>query len=254
MKKSLLILSSLFCLNGFSQSSIQVKDFATAATITANSIVESTTSAGSTTGLTFDIKNISASTKLYYVKRYDIVLHSVSTTSTVADAYFCFAGTCYSSLTQISVTTTLTAGQSTSQFTTTAENLVTDLAEASTVGYSLVKYTVINSANASDSLQFSIKYNGALGVSELSANSLSSLELFPNPATDVTVLKVNSQKTMDAKVIIYNALGAIVSEKPVGIFEGKNKIEINVSDLSSGVYLAQIKMGSGSVTKKLVVK
>lgn len=245
---------SLFCLKGISQSSLLIKNFATAATITANAIVEATTTANLTTTLDFDVKNITGSTKSYIVKRYDIVLHSVPSTTTIADAYFCFAGTCYASTTMMSSALTLTASQSSSQVPGGANMLTTDLAEASTVGYSLVRYTFINTANANDTVQFSIKYNGALGVSEFSANSLSSLELFPNPATDVTVLKVNSQKTMDAKVIIYNALGAIVSEKPVGILEGKNKIELNVSDLSSGVYLAQIKMGSGSVTKKLVVK
>ncbi|MEI8136055.1 MAG: T9SS type A sorting domain-containing protein [Bacteroidota bacterium] len=252
MKKILLILISIFCLQGFSQTSMLITNVTTSANVTANSIVLAATSVNTTTTLDFDIKNNTGSTKSYIVKRYDVVLHTAS--SVVATAYFCFAGTCYASTTQTSAAITLTASQSASQFTTTAQMLTTDLDEVGTVGYSLVKYTFINTANTSDSLQFSIKYNAALGLSEMAANSLSSFELFPNPATDVTVLKVNSQKTMDAKVIIYNALGAIVSEKPVGILEGKNKIELNVSDLSSGVYLAQIKMGSGSVTKKLVVK
>ena len=255
MKKSLLILLSLFFIKGFSQSSIAIFNITNSVSVSANTIVAATTTVGTPTTLDFDLTNTSNSTKSYTVKRYDIVLHSVSSTTTTASAYFCFAGGCYpSNITTSPSALTLTAGQSASQFTIGAQTLTTDLDEASTVGYSLVKYSVINTANTSDSLQFTIKYNGPLGVSELAANSLSSFELFPNPATDATVLKVNSQKAMDVKVIVFNALGAIVSEKPVAIIEGKNKIEINVSDLSSGVYFAQIKMANGALTKKLVVK
>jgi hypothetical protein len=254
MKKSILILISLFCLKGLSQSTLLVTNVSSSVTVGANSIVLAATSAGSTTTLDFDITNTSSSTKSYKVKRYDVVLNSVASTSTSATTYFCFAGTCYASSTYTSAAITLTANQSASQFTTTAQMLTTDLDEASAIGYSLVKYTFFNTTNSNDTLQFTIKYNAVLGVSEVGANSLSSLELFPNPASDVAVLKVNSQKAMDAKVIIFNALGAIVSEKPVSILEGKNKIEVNVNDLSSGVYFAQIKTANSAVTKKLVVK
>jgi hypothetical protein len=255
MKKSLLILISLFCLKGFSQTSILLSDVTTSVTIAANSIIVATTTANSTTAHEFDVKNTSASTHFYNVKRYDVVLNSVASTTTMADAHFCFAGSCYGSNVVLSPSSlTLTAGQSATQMQGTFNTLTTDLDEATASGYSYVKYTVYNVASPGDSIQFSIKYNATAGVSELNNNALSSFEIFPNPATDVTVLKVNSQKAMEAKVIIYNALGAIVSEKPASILEGKNKLEINVNDLSSGVYFAQIKMANGTVTKKLVVK
>lgn len=258
MKKSLLILISFFCLKGFSQSSILLTNITNTASpiaLSPNGIVSATTAAASQTKLDFDVKNTSAATKSYHVKRYDIILNAVSSTSTIADAYFCFGGNCYGSSVILSLQSlTLTPGQSASELQGTYNMLTTDLDEASAVGYSLIKYTVFNTANVSDSTQISIKYNAPSGVSELNSNALSSFEIFPNPATDVTVLKVNSQKAMDAKVIIYNALGAIVSEQPVAISEGKNKLEISVNDLSSGVYFAQIKMANGTVTKKLVVK
>lgn len=255
MKKSALILISFLCFKVFSQSSITLTQLAPSATISANTTVVATTTVGATTTIDFDVTNNSTATKSYIVKRYDIILNSVASTSTIADAYFCFAGNCYPSTTTVSAVITLTANQSASQVSGGYNILTTDLYEASSVGYSLIKYSVINTANTNDSLQFSLKYdNSATSIAELNNNSLSAFDLFPNPATDVTVLKVNSQKSMDAKVIIYNALGAIVSEKPVTILEGKNKIEVNVSDLSAGVYFTQIKMGSGIVTKKLIVK
>lgn len=258
MKKSLIILISFFCLKGFSQSSILITNITNTASpnvMSPNGIVSSTTAPTSQTKIDFDVKNTSATTKSYDVKRYDIILNTVASTTTIADAYFCFGGNCYGSNVTLSLQSlTLTPGQSASELQGAYNILSADLDEASAVGYSFVKYTVFNTANTSDSVQISIKYNAPASISELNNNALSSFEIFPNPATDVTVLKVNSQKATDAKVIIYNALGAIVSEQPVVISEGKNKLEISVNDLSSGVYFAQIKMANGTVTKKLVVK
>lgn len=253
MKKIVFILSSLFCLNGFSQLSFVVTNMANSATVAPNEVIDLITTASADITNDFDIKNISSSNKSYNIKRYDMVLHSAG--SATASAYFCFAGNCFPDVTTQAGPLTLTPGQKATDVIGSNEYLTTDLQEISTVGASLVKYTFINASNAADSLQFSLRYNSnVLGIAAISANALSSLELFPNPATDVTVLKVNSQKAMDAKVIIYNALGAVVSEMPVAILEGKNKIDLDVNQLSSGIYFAQIKMANSTVTKKLVIK
>ena len=252
MKKSIFILASLFCLKGFSQQSFVITDMATSATITANSIVNAITTAAAETDLNYDIRNISSSTKSYNLKRYDVTLHATS--SATADAHFCFDQSCYTYLTTQGGPLSLAAGQSASQSTVANNYLTAELVEANTVGYSAVKYSFINAATPSDSLQFTIKYNGTTGINEISNNLLSSLELFPNPATDATVLKITSQKAMDAKVLVYNALGAVVSEMPIAIAEGKNKIDLNLNNLNSGIYFTQIKMANSSVTKKLIVK
>ena len=253
MKKSLIILASFFALNGFSQSSIQLSsrtgtnNFAALTSMT----IDLTTAPNAETDIDIDIKNISSSTKSYNVKRYDILLHTAA--STTADAHFCFNQSCFGAGTYSNGAVTLNPGISTSDLQGVNQYLTAELVEASTVGASVVKYTFFENSNHADSAQVTIRYNNVTGINELN-NSLSSLELYPNPATDVTVLKVNSQKAMDAKVIIYNALGAVVSEMPVAILEGKNKVEVNVNQLNSGIYFAQIKMANSSVTKKLVIK
>ncbi len=253
MKKSLFILASFFALNSFSQSSIQLSsrtgtnNFAPLVGTT----IDLTTSAADETDIDIDIKNVSSVSKNYIVKRYDIMLHTITTTT--ADAHFCFNLSCYLASTYTAGPTNLGPGVSTSDLQGANQYITAELVEASTVGYSVVKYTIMETSNHADSVQLTLRYNFFTGINE-ATNTLSSLELFPNPATDVTVLKVNSQKAMDAKVIIYNALGAVVSESPVAITEGKNKIEVNVDQLNSGIYFAQIKMANNSVTKKLVIK
>jgi len=252
MKRSLLILLTVFCVKGFSQSSIlvtNITNLASPAPMVANEVVVNTTTFNATSKNDFDVKNTSGSTKSYSLKRYDVVKNSGS------DPRFCFASQCYGTGQMVSLQSiTLTAGQSASELQGSYQIITADLDEFTAVGYSDIKYTLTNVANTSDSLQFTIIYNSPAGVNELYTNALSAFELFPNPATDATVLKVSSLKAMDAKVIVYNALGAIVSEKAVAISEGKNKIDLNTNDLSSGIYFAQIKMANNSVTKKLIVK
>lgn len=252
MKRSLLILITVFCLKGFSQSSIlvtNITDTNTPAPMVANQVVAMTTTFNATTKNDFDVKNTGIVTNVYKVKRYDVVKN------TGAEPRFCFASQCYGTAQMVSIQSlTLNAGQSASEVQGSFQIITADLDEFVAVGYSYIKYSVINEANANDSLQFSIKYNAPSGLNELNTNALSAFELFPNPASDATVLKVSSLKAMDAKVVVYNALGAVVSEKAIVISEGKNKIDLDINNLSSGVYFTQIKMGNNSVTKKLVVK
>jgi len=255
MKKSLFIFISLFCLKGFSQNSFRVTHMASTSTVAPNSIIESTTTGNALTSIDFDVTNTSSTTKSYNVIRRDKVLNVVAASSTTANAYYCFGSQCYGNDVDTSLMAlTLTSGQSASQLQGSYNILTTDLAEATAAGYSLVKYCLYNVADHNDSLEFSIKYNGPLGVNENTANVLSAVELFPNPASDATVLKVNSLKAINAKVFIYNALGAVVSEKNVSMAQGNNKIDLNVDGLSSGVYFAQLKTANNTVTKRLIVK
>ena len=252
MKKLLLSILSIASMAATAQNSILLTNTSSASTITPNSNTNLVTTAGGNTNVIVDIKNTSGASKLYNVKRYDIQLNSAG--STTASAYFCFAGNCYPASIMVSATTiTLGSNQSASQLSGQYNMLIADLDEASSVGASIVKYTFINTATASDSVQFTLKYNVPLGVNEIT-NTISSFEAFPNPATDFTTFKINSKTNTDAKFEVYNALGSSVSSKTIALIEGKNKIDYNVENLSSGIYFASIKIGTSSITKKFIVK
>ena len=249
MKKIIILFSCLFCLKGFSQSSILLTNNSTSATLAPNAVITVTTTPSSNTQVVFDIKNTSASQKSYNAKRYDVVLNSGAT------AYFCFAGSCYGDQTFVSPTPiVLNANQSASQIQGQYNMLMADLDEGTLVGYSLVKYTFVNAANSNDSIQVSIKYNAVLGLTDLiNRTSINSFDLFPNPATTATSIKVNSKGAVEAKLSVYNALGAMISEKPVSIIDGKNKLDLLLTDFNSGVYFIQLKTNTNIITKRLIV-
>jgi Secretion system C-terminal sorting domain len=252
MKKLLLLISTVISSSVFSQSSILLTDNGTSMTLTPNATINAVTTANNNTKVTIDIKNTSGVSHSYSAKRYDIQLNAVG--GTTASAYFCFAGTCYGDNVIVSPNPlTLSSGQSASQVPGSYQMLVSDLDEASAVGVSIVKYTFINTVTNSDSVQITIKYNAPVGLNEAS-NNIASLDFSPNPVNDLATIKVNCVKASEAKMYVYNALGAVISEKNISLSEGKNKIDFNTETYSSGVYFVSLKSGASVLTKKFVVR
>jgi hypothetical protein len=261
MKKILFLAAVLLSITISAQpTTFQLKIDGTQTNITPNQTINVVTFPSTNSKVTFDIKNITNVAQSYRAKRYDILLHTNTIDNTAADAYFCFAGTCYGSSIFVSPTPLrLQPGKSASDTTIVNPQaafymLVADLDEASTVGYSIVKYTFQNVNTPSDSIQVTLKYNSAsVGINKVN-NTVASFEIFPNPAVESAFLNINSLKAFDGTVTVYNALGASVSEKSVNLIEGKNTVDLKVGSLVSGLYFVNIKTADVSITRRLVLK
>ena len=77
------------------------------------------------------------------------------------------------------------------------------------------------------------------------------LFLFPNPNNkDITIEYVKGEDNEPAELLVYNQIGEIVLVKTLT----DNKTEVNLSNLSSGIYLYTIKQqGLILKTNKLVI-
>ena len=255
MKIIIINLALVFSLKVFSQNNILINFINTTNTVAAGSTIYTTTTAENTREIILDIKNISNSTKSYLVKRYDIILNSVN--STTAVARFCFAGNCYLASTLISPhSLTLTPGQYASSIQGDNQVLNCDLDEAAAIGYSYIKYSFINAINSSDSLQFSIKYNdpnAPLTIMETSKN-LDAFNFYPNPVSDELTFKIKATKNDKSILNIYNGTGAITIKKEFYLTEGENIFQINTRELPVGIYFASLKINNSTFTKKLIIK
>ncbi|MCC6372980.1 MAG: T9SS type A sorting domain-containing protein [Bacteroidia bacterium] len=259
MKKFLLLLAASFTLNGLSQTSISVKDMSTGLNVAANSTITLVPIPFDVVSRNFDVKNIGSATNTYKLIRYDIMLHKLTpyvTSTDSAHAYYCFGGQCFGASTRISGPQTLTVSQSSSQLSGGYQILTADLAETSdenVAGKSIVKYTVFNTANANDTLQFTLLYlPNNVGVN--SYNKLvNSIEVFPNPTKGDAVLNFVSDKSFESKVSLINSLGQVVSQNNISVTEGKNKIALNTQNLNSGIYFVSLKAGEKSIAKKLII-
>jgi len=80
----------------------------------------------------------------------------------------------------------------------------------------------------------------------ITKNTLENVSLYPNPASGY----VNINNLNDANIKIYNVLGEVVkSEKALS-----NEHAINISNLSSGIYLVKLTSEGQTATKKLIIK
>jgi agmatine deiminase len=85
--------------------------------------------------------------------------------------------------------------------------------------------------------------------------SLEFTEVFPNPASAITYIGINSIRNNNAKINVIDLQGKIVNYLFNGALNvGLNKFFIDASTMSSGMYLIVVESENGDrITKKLVV-
>lgn len=100
------------------------------------------------------------------------------------------------------------------------------------------------------SAHYSDQVNAA--VSNSNANLL--YQNFPNPASVYTIVAFKLKSEMNTGIEIYNQLGKLVSTKNFGLQSaGKHEINIDISDLSSGVYYYKLLNAGGSELRKMAI-
>jgi len=113
-----------------------------------------------------------------------------------------------------------------------------------------IRYTFYVNNNASDSTSVVVKFQSSptFGLNEFKAQASSA---YPNPAKNYFFVELAKQPKANTTIDLYNLLGSKVRS----ISARSNKVEINVSDLKSGIYLYTISENGHAVeTKKIVVK
>jgi len=75
------------------------------------------------------------------------------------------------------------------------------------------------------------------------------LNVFPNPANEV--LNINLQNSAIQNCIITNALGQTVYSSANEI-NANHKIQLNISNLSAGVYFVKVRASNGSYNAKFI--
>lgn len=87
------------------------------------------------------------------------------------------------------------------------------------------------------------------------AASISSMVLYPNPASTVANLELNVAKKGKVSVKIYNVTGQIISEITNQEYAaGKYNINVNLEKMQSGIYMIQMISDNTTSTKKMIVK
>lgn len=99
-------------------------------------------------------------------------------------------------------------------------------------------------------LVFSLLSMGVIAQENKPAKSLETIEglnFYPNPVSNGKIY-ITSKSSLDKEVIIFDVLGKAVFQAIV-----TNK-ELNISSISSGVYIIKIREGDAAATRKLIVR
>jgi hypothetical protein len=93
----------------------------------------------------------------------------------------------------------------------------------------------------------------ATGINEPTMG-VSSMNVFPNPATNATSISFSLEKTSDVKAELFNIEGQMIKN----IFDGKlssgeNKIFLDLSKMSAEIYFAKLSIADKNKIIKLVI-
>lgn len=120
--------------------------------------------------------------------------------------------------------------------------------------YPLLTYTILT-ANGATSAFVNYLDASAVSIEEVVINTTADLSIKPNPATDFANLNFELLKSADVQVTVFNLIGQEKIVIPNRNFnKGKNQIDINLDQLSSGTYFVRLDIDGNVVTRKLVVK
>jgi hypothetical protein len=95
---------------------------------------------------------------------------------------------------------------------------------------------------------------GGVGVTESALNSASNSVIYPNPASNYATLEIDLKNNSSVDITVLNTIGQLVKTTTAQGQVGENTINIDLSGLSTGIYMVNIKVGNASSTKKLVVQ
>ena len=88
-----------------------------------------------------------------------------------------------------------------------------------------------------------------IGLNEEINNDFTA-SLYPNPTNDKTILEIKGLNT-NSDVLVYDLQGRVLKTYKFNL--GQDKLEIDASNLTKGIYYIKVKNSEKSLTKKLIV-
>jgi hypothetical protein len=115
-------------------------------------------------------------------------------------------------------------------------------------GKDTIKLIVCNDTCGCDTFVKVVTLNPT-GISDISG--LNDVNLYPNPASNSCTIGINATENLDLNIDVNNILGATVQTGKWQINSGENKLTLDLSSLSPGMYTVTLRSASGVITRKL---
>ncbi|MDD2636465.1 MAG: C25 family cysteine peptidase [Bacteroidales bacterium] len=106
-----------------------------------------------------------------------------------------------------------------------------------------------------DNIKLPAHQNAITIVNEPTQISENSIEVYPNPATDIAYVSVNLIENTKANIKVMNLSGQVVYEysNDFNLYKGENSIILNTTDFANGLYIVQVVASSKTYHKNLII-
>ncbi len=188
------------------------------------------------------VQNTSSQPVEFKVRKQDVYL-----VSGAHDTY-CLGGNCFPGNVPVTPSSVALAPmESDSSFTG-------DYYPSGNEGVSVIRYTFFNADNQDDTVSVTIRYSGALGLTQTDDPARILSNPYPNPASDRVFFDYENNPTgVQRQIIIRDMTGRVVRE--VIIPSGQGVLEVDLSGIDSGIHFYTLLDGQRVVfTRKLIVK
>ena len=116
-------------------------------------------------------------------------------------------------------------------------------------GIIITQQTVQNFENEDDTYF----ENTEAGTSSIDENDSFGFAIYPNPMNSKATINVNLSESSDVRLDVVNILGEINLTKTFGLNAGNNSMDLDVSNLTSGIYFAHLTANGETKTMKITV-
>jgi hypothetical protein len=89
----------------------------------------------------------------------------------------------------------------------------------------------------------------ARNASQNTVGSIHDVLVYPNPASAIATLQFNADKAAEATLHFFDLAGREVRSGSFRMEEGKNGLELNLSDLPRGIYLVVVLADDNSIAR-----
>jgi hypothetical protein len=242
MKKILLFsIISYFSVLGVFAQSIKLQDKSGNNIDNGDTIVMVSTDSHAIFAIGLDVINTTSGDLAVWAKKTELSIIPGS------ENYFCWVS-CYIPSIFISPDSLIISGN------TTFKMFSGDYEANGNVGASYIMYTFFNDAKHSDSIAVVVKYVAGSGVGiDNSMPNIQVSNLYPNPANNKVSINYDLNGANNARLEIRNILGSVV--KSVEINETNGQVNIDVSNLTNGVYFYSFIVNDIAIkSTKLVIQ
>jgi len=96
-----------------------------------------------------------------------------------------------------------------------------------------------------------VEFENCVGIEEEMVEE--GFRLYPNPTNGTTTLFINLRKTTRGSIVVYDIMGKRVYGDFLNLNPGANRVGLNLSELSAGIYTVQLSFRNGISTRKLLI-